>query len=322
MNPNGKLSHASLQQAAQWYVRLQDPQDGSQAQQHWQTWLGQNPEHQAAWRYVERVSQRFAPLTDEPIGAGRALRSTRRQTLKTLLVLCAGSTLAWGTWRGTALPRVIGGWSADYATASGEIRDALLADGTHIWLNALSAMDVRFDAQQRLLHLRFGEVLIDTAKDLQRPFLIDTAHGHLRALGTRFSVLHSEDSTTLNVFDGRVEVRTADGQQVRIIESGQQAVFGRHTIRSTVPASATREAWSRGVLLADNLPLGQLIGELNRYRPGHLGCDPAVAHLPVMGSFPLKDSEHALRLLEAALPIQVDRVLPWWVSVGPKTHAT
>lgn len=317
MNPSGKLSHASLQQAAQWYVRLQDPQGGSQAQQHWQTWLGQNPEHQAAWRYVERVSQRFAPLTDEPIGAGRALRSTRRQTLKTLLVLCAGSTLAWGTWRGTALPRVIGGWSADYATASGEIRDALLADGTHIWLNALSAMDVRFDAQQRLLHLRFGEVLIDTAKDLQRPFLVDTAHGHLRALGTRFSVLHGEDSTTLNVFDGRVEVRTADGQQVRIIESGQQAVFGRHTIRSTVPASATREAWSRGVLLADNLPLGQLIGELNRYRPGHLGCDPAVAHLPVMGSFPLKDSDHALHLLQAALPIRVDRPLPWWVSVGP-----
>ncbi|WP_261014827.1 FecR family protein, partial [Streptococcus mitis] len=89
---------------------------------------------------------------------------------------------------------------------------ALLADGTHIWLNALSAMDVRFDAQQRLLHLRFGEVLIDTAKDLQRPFLVDTAHGHLRALGTRFSVLHGEDNTTLNVFDGRVEVRTADGQ--------------------------------------------------------------------------------------------------------------
>ena len=31
----------------------------------------------------------------------------------------------------------------------------------------------------------------------------------------------------------------------------------------------------------DNLPLGQLIAELNRYRPGHLGCDPAVAQLPV-----------------------------------------
>ncbi|NMX60514.1 FecR domain-containing protein [Pseudomonas sp. WS 5079] len=321
MNSSAKLSHASLQQAAQWYVRLQDPQGDSQAQQHWQIWLGQNPEHQAAWRYVERVSQRFAPLTDEPIGAGRALRSSRRQTLKTLLVLGAGSALTWGTWRSTALPRVVGGWSADYATASGEIRDAVLIDGTHIWLNALSAMDVRFDARQRLLQLRFGEVLIDTAKDLQRPFLVDTEHGRLRALGTRFSVLQGEDGTHLNVFDGRVEVRTADSQQVRIIETGQQAVFDRRTIRSTVAASATREAWSRGVLLADNLPLGQLIGELNRYRPGHLGCDPAVAHLPVMGSFPLKDSEHALRLLEAALPIQVDRVLPWWVNVGPRHTA-
>lgn len=321
MNPSAKLSHASLQQAAQWYVRLQDPQGGNQAQQHWQTWLGQSPEHQAAWRYVERVSQRFAPLSDEPVSAGRALRSTRRQTLKTLMVLGAGSALAWGTWRSTVLPRVVGGWSADYATASGEIRDALLDDGTHIWLNALSAMDVRFDAHQRLLHLRFGEVLIDTAKDLSRPFLVDTEHGRMRALGTRFSVLQGDDSTTLNVFDGRVEVRTAQSQHVRIVEAGQQAVFNRDAIHNTAQASASREAWSRGVLLADNLPLGQLIGELNRYRPGHLGCDPAVAHLPVMGSFPLKDSEHALRLLEAALPIKVDRVMPWWISVGPKNTA-
>jgi len=316
MSPTGKLSHASLEQAAQWYVRLQDP-SGAQEQQRWQSWLMQNPEHLAAWHYVERVSQRFAPLMEHSQGAGRALRSSRRQTLKTLLVLCAGSTLAWGTWRNTALPRLVGGWSADYATASGETRDALLADGSHVWLNALSALDVRFDTTQRLLRLRFGEVLIDTAKDASRPFLVDTEHGRLQALGTRFSVLQGDEHTQLNVFEGRVQVSTLN-QQVRIIEAGQQVRFARNGFDPTAPASPAREAWSRGVLLADNLALGELVAELNRYRPGHLGCDPAVAQLPVMGSFPLKDSDHALRLLQAALPIRVDRLLPWWVTVSPQ----
>ncbi|BDB20145.1 sensor [Pseudomonas sp. CYM-20-01] len=316
MNTPGKLSHASLEQAAQWYVRLQDPA-GTQEQQRWQTWVAQNPEHLAAWQYVERVSQRFAPLMEQPHGASRALRSSRRQTLKTLLVLCGGSTLAWGAWRNTVLPRLVGGWRADYATGSGETRDALLADGSHVWLNALSAVDVRFDAVQRLLQLRFGEVLIDTAKDALRPFLVDTGHGRLQALGTRFSVLHGEHHTQLNVFGGRVQVTALD-QHVRIIETGQQVSFTANGFNPTLPASPAREAWSRGVLLADNLPLGQLIAELNRYRPGHLGCDPAVAHLPVMGSFPLQDSDHALGLLQAALPIRVDKPMPWWVTVGPK----
>lgn len=315
MTAPGKLSHASLEQAAHWYVRLQDR--GSALEQlRWQAWIAQNPEHLAAWQYMQRVSERFAPLQEQAQGASRALRSSRRQTLKTLMVLCGGSALAWGSWRNTTLPQWVGGWSADYATTRGETRDTLLVDGSHVWLNALSALDVRFDAVQRLVHLRFGEVLIDTAKDPGRPFLVDAEHGRMQALGTRFSVRQSDDHTQLNVFEGRVQVTTRD-LHVRIIEAGQQASFTRAGFQPTTPASPAREAWSRGVLLADNLPLGQLIAELNRYHLGHLGCDPAVAQLPVMGSFPLKDSEHALHLLQAALPIRVDRPLPWWVSVGP-----
>ncbi|MDY7552725.1 FecR family protein [Pseudomonas veronii] len=316
MSRPGQLSHASLEQAAHWYVRLQDP-GGALEQLRWQTWVAQSPEHLAAWQYVQRVSQRFAPLLEQPHGASRALRSSRRQTLKTLLVLGVGSTLAWGTWRHSPLPRLASGWSADYATANGETRDALLTDGSHVWLNALSALDVRFDAAQRLLRLRFGEVLIDTAKDPSRPFLVDTEQGRLQALGTRFSVVQGDEHTQLTVFEGRVRVSTLNPHP-RIVDTGQQLTFTRNHFNTASVASPAREAWSRGVLLADNLPLGELIAELNRYSPGHLGCDPAVAQLPVMGSFPLKDSDQALHLLQAALPIRVERPMPWWVSVGPQ----
>lgn len=321
---SNSLSHASLEQAAQWYVQLHDQQVGEQERQHWQAWLAQSGEHQEAWRYVERVGQRFAALQeDQPHAASHVLRTTarspitRRQTLKSLLILASGSLLGWGAWRQTSLPESVGRWTADLSTGTGETRESLLSDGSRIWLNALSALNVRFDATQRLLQLRCGEVLIDTAKDSHRPFLVQTAHGRMRALGTRFSVRQDEHQTLLNVYEGAVEVRTLNGQ-IQVVEAGRQLTFTEQQTSAATPADARREAWRRGVLLADNLPLGQLIEELSRYRPGHLGCDPAIAGLPVMGSFPLKDTDQALRLLEAALPIRVQRTSPWWVSVGPK----
>jgi len=319
------LSHASLEQAAQWYVQLHDQDVGEPERLRWQAWLAQSGEHQEAWRYVERVGQRFATLHSDhhPQAASHALRSTartpisRRQGLKGLLVVGAASLLGWGTWRGTALPDSLARWSADLSTGTGETRETLLSDGSRIWLNALSALDVRFDGAQRLLQLRAGEVLIDTAKDSLRPFLVDTAQGRLRALGTRFSVRQESARTLLNVYGGAVEVRTPQGQ-VQVVDSGRQLVVDDKGFASLTPANPGREAWRRGVLLADNLPLGQLVEELSHYRAGHLACDPAIAGLPVMGSFPLHDTDQALRLLEAALPVQVHQRLPWWVSIGPR----
>lgn len=321
---SNSISHASLEQAAQWYVQLHDQQAGEQERERWQAWLAQSGEHQQAWRYVERVGQRFAALqNDQSHAASQVLRNTaraplnRRQTLKGLFILASGSLLGWGAWRQTSLPDTLGRWTADLSTGTGETRETLLSDGSRIWLNALSALNVRFDAGQRLLLLRCGEVLIDTAKDPGRAFLVQTAQGRMRALGTRFSVRQEEHRTLLNVYAGAVEVRTLSGQ-VHIVEAGQQLAFTEDQASAATPATAAREAWRRGVLLADNLPLGQLLEQLSRYRPGHLGCDPAVAGLPVMGSFPLNDTDQALRLLEAALPIRVQKTLPWWVSVGPK----
>jgi transmembrane sensor len=321
--PNA-ISHASLEQAASWYVQLNDQQSSQQEREHWQAWLAQSGEHQAAWHYVERVSQRFAVLQDnQQQAASHVLRNSgraslnRRQTVKSLLVLVSGGWLGWSAWRESALPQGLARWTADLSTGTGETRETRLSDGSRIWLNALSALNVRFDTAQRLLLLQAGEVLIDTAKDTSRPLLVQTVEGRMRALGTRFSVRQEDRRTLLNVYEGAVEVRTAQGQ-VQVAEAGQQLSFSQDHIPPPSVASASREAWRRGLLLADNLPLGQLLEELSRYRPGHLGCDPAVAGLPVMGSFPLKDTDQALRLLEAALPVRVHKPLEWWVDVGPK----
>lgn len=317
-----KLSHASLEQAAHWYVQLHDVPVADQEHLRWQAWLAQSPEHQAAWSYVERVGQRFAPLQGdgETHAISHALRTSsrssisRRLSLKGLLIVAATGLTGLAAWRSTPLIERL---SADLSTGTGETRETTLSDGSRIWLNALSTLNVRFDTTRRLLLLRAGEVLIDTAKDPHRTFLVDTEQGRMRALGTRFSVRQNDRNTLLNVYEGAVEVRNQQGQ-TQVVQAGEQLAFGMARLGTATAVSPSREAWRQGLLLADNLPLGELIEELSRYRPGHLHCDPAVANLPVMGSFPLKDTDQALRLLEAALPIRVDKTFNWWVSVGPK----
>ncbi|KAF1068909.1 MAG: Protein FecR [Pseudomonas citronellolis] len=321
-----RLSHACLQQAAQWYVLLHDESPTVQQHEQWRRWFEQHAEHQAAWHYVERIGQRFAPLQGEGERqlAGRVLTSSgerqlsRRQSLKGLLMLTGASLLGWGTWRGTLLPQWVEGWSADYSTHTGETREAILADGSHLWLAAISAVDADFGPSRRLLRLRFGELLVDTAKDpAQRPFLVDTEHGRLRALGTRFAVRQFSDATRLNVYSGAVEVCTGDSGERRVVQAGQRVDFTRLVIGSEAPAQTAGESWVRHVLTAEDMPLQQLVDELGRYRHGHLGCDPAVAELAVMGAFPLDDSEQALHLLAAALPVRVQRLTPWWVTLVP-----
>lgn len=319
-----KLSHASLQQAANWYVLLHDENSTAQQRDQWQLWLDQHGDHQDAWRYVERVGQRFAPLQaeGERDSASRMLRHSepgrfsRRQGLKSLMVLGAGSMLGWSAWRSTPLPRLVGSWTADFATRTGETRETVLADGTRLWLSAISAVDADFSAEQRLLRLHFGEVLIDTAKD-PRPFLIDSAQGRMRALGTRFGVKQMDDLTRLNVYQGAVEVSTRESGKIEVIDAGHQVDFTRLAITQPGPAQTAGESWVNQVLIAENMPLGQLLDELSRYRHGYLGCDPAVASLPVVGAFPLDDTDQALLLLSAALPVRVQRLMPWWVSVEP-----
>lgn len=318
-----RLSHASLQAAAQWYVRLHDPERDEHEYHHWQAWLEQHAEHRDAWHYVERVSQRFAPLQGEETqqAASQALRSrrgpTRRQTLAGLLVAGAASLLGWSNARTGPLPRAWASLTADLATGTGETLHTRLSDGSQLWLNALSAVNQQFDAEQRLLQLRFGELLVDTARD-PRPLRVATADGLLRALGTRFSVRCEPTHSLLSVYAGAVEVRTADSGQIQVVDAGGQLRFTRNAVDRLQTVSPQRESWSRGILQAEGLPLGELIAELASYRQGYLGCAPALAHLPVLGTFPLKDSDRALALLQAALPIRVERLTDWWVSIEPR----
>ncbi|MFY3459822.1 FecR domain-containing protein [Achromobacter xylosoxidans] len=321
-----QADYESLKVAAEWYARLQNADIDARQRLAWQHWFDARPEHRSAWAHVEAVSRRFAVLRvdGERDAAEQAVQiashrpSARRRAASRILALSGVGMLGWLGWRFTPLPAVVTAWRSDYATGIGEQRQLVLDDGTRVWLNTRSAINVRLDETQRLLTLTGGEILTDTAKDArQRPFFVDTRFGRLQALGTRYTVRQEDHHILLAVYEGQVRIRTLSGQET-LVRGGEQKRYTANTISEAAPADPAREAWSRGVILAENLPLDDLVAELGRYHVGHTGVDPRIAGLRVVGRYPASDLPRTLSMLERELPIRIQRTLPWWTTLEPK----
>ncbi|MCA1324694.1 FecR domain-containing protein [Herbaspirillum sp. alder98] len=321
-----KADFDSLEQAAHWYAALHGGDESPEQRAAWSRWLHEKPEHRRAWSHIEAVSLRMAPLRAEgerdaaavAIEVSAKRRHGRRQALRGLAVLGAGGLAGWLAWRTTPLHDVVMALNADHRTGTGQLHDFTLADGTRVWLNTGSAVDVAFDREHRLLRLRRGEILVDTGHEAQpRPFYVDTRFGRLQALGTRFTVRQDTDHVLLAVFDGRVLVRNLAGQE-EVVPAGSQRRFSADSVGPEEPAERAREAWTRGVILAEDIRLDALLSEVRRYQLGHLGVDPRVADLRVVGRYPANDLQQTLTMLERDLPIRVQRVLPWWITLEPR----
>lgn len=261
------------------------------------------------------------PLVRDTLAREKTQRRARRQALKTLgLALFAGG----GAWLARdPLRDVWQDWQADHHTARGERRSLMLADASRIDLDTGTAIDVRFDGAQRLVRLLRGRILVSTASDPAataggafRPFVVQTAQGRVRALGTRYSVRQYAQRSRVAVFEGAVEIHPdLDAQAPQLLRAGEQAWFTREAMEDVQRAAPGEAAWSAGMLAVQNMPLAMFIEELARYTPGRLQCAPDAGRLKVSGIYPLDDVERVLDMLQRTLPVDVDRLTRYWLTV-------
>ncbi|WP_455925789.1 FecR domain-containing protein [Pseudomonas putida] len=307
------ISRTVARQAAQWLMRLHGQPPGAAQQHACAQWRAAHPDHERAWQRVQQVQQQLGGLP--PALAMGTLNRERRQALKTLLVLGATLPAGYLGYRFGAAQ----GWAADYRTAVGERQQVILADGSVVNLNTDSAIDVRFDATQRLIQLLRGEIFIisgaDRASAHHRPLRVASADGVMEPLGTRFNVRQFDTGTQVTVLEGRV-MATPRRAHFQIVEAGQQVRFDRQGFGPLQAAQAQLSLWTKGQLVADDLPLADFVRELGRYRPGVLRCDPSVADLRISGAFQLDNSDAILAALPTTLAVRVSYRTRYWVTVG------
>ncbi|MBK5373074.1 FecR family protein [Pseudomonas sp. TH43] len=309
---------AVIDEAAQWMALLQSDDISLAERAAFEAWRVADPRHQ---QIIEQMGGGLNLLRNPNLrGVPRnsLLHSLNAPSSRRRFISGSLSVLGVALLGGLLGRRY--GWlpeAGELATGMGERRDFTLEDGSALTLNARSRVVPLFDHTQRLLALRSGELWVDVAKDPSRPFVVETEHGRMRALGTKFLVQQSDELTRLVMLHSQVEVVTASGAR-QVVEAGESLLFNDLGILSLQRSNGHESAWTQGRLEVRDRPLSEVIDSLRRYRRGIVHVSPEVADLRLSGLYPLDDSDRTLQLLERSLPIRILWHNPYWISIEPR----
>ena len=156
--------------------------------------------------------------------------------------------------------------------------------------------------------------MLISGHDASRPLIVETPAGDVQALGTRFAVRELPDGSRVDLYEGRLRVTPLQGTPVHM-QAGDSLWFNARQSTALPTVSANASSWTEHRLVAERQPLGEFVAQLSRYRPGLLRCDQAVSNLLLTGVFPLNDTDAILAALERSLPVHVQAVTRYWVTI-------
>ncbi|WP_116808685.1 FecR family protein [Steroidobacter cummioxidans] len=324
------------EQAAGWFVRLVANDLSPRERREYLAWLKASDRHVEAlldiYRYhgygrKAKLHMRATPENDlgenvipfGPRGMNvvhqQALRMKRRR-VRLLQVAAAVAGVAF---------TVVAGWVAktEYfdkhiATGPGQWDRAMLSDGSVLRIGPNTRLRWSFDAGQRTIVLSEGEAVFEVAKDPDRPFIVTTHIGDVRAVGTEFGVSLVNASTAIvTVAQGRVAVSRHDDARVVTIDRAsavaelvedQQIVLSDSGAQPVKQVDASRELqWATGYYEFRGETVREAIDQFNRRnRVKVVMSDPAIGAIAMpFTTVKLDDPETFVLMLAARPDVQV-----------------
>lgn len=298
-------------QASRWFARLRAGDCSVEERRDFDAWRTAHAAHAEAYAQAEQLWNGLDELAEDPeilqwrqqarhSGPTAASRGKRLRWLAAAsfaaVVLCAGFVTWW----------FVGATStSSYATAHGEQRSVVLADGSRLVLNTDTVLDVDLGRRIRHVRLRRGEAMFEVTHDADRPFVVQAGGNTISDIGTRFDVRDSDARTVVAVLEGAVAV-ARDGNTVELT-AGEQIVAGDGAwVRGRADPTMTA-GWTQGRLVFRSTPLGDAVDEVNRYGPERLViADPSLAQLKISGEFRIGNTSALVRALQSVYPIRAE----------------
>jgi transmembrane sensor len=284
-------SRTVAEQAAEWLLILDEGDAEDQAA--FSDWLLRSPLHVSAFLQATAVSRlgaefdlakdiavNMGPFPDVPdIEPAReeAARPARRFGWRRLALAASVAAIALVAGAVLTLRNLSDDEWRHYSAAVGEQRVLELEDGSTMYLEPGSSVDVRIEPEERRLLLLAGGAMFKVQSDKTRPFRVHVNRGVIEAVGTQFSVNRVRNTSVVSVVEGVVKVsrtptiveklvapahiapvRLVAGQETRLTEDGSAA--------APRPANVDPvKNWKERRLTFVNEPLFAIAGEFNRY---------------------------------------------------------
>lgn len=155
-------------------------------------------------------------------------------------------------------------------TPRGGQYQAVLPDGSKVWLNAASSIKFpsKFTSNTREVKIT-GEAYLEIAKNTKQPFIVRTNKTTIQVLGTSFNINAYEDEpaekTTL--IEGSVKVQSANSQRPAaiVLQPGQQATVISDQWSVVDNQSEAAIAWKNGIFNFNNATLTTVMRQLERW---------------------------------------------------------
>ncbi|GAC30951.1 FecR family protein [Paraglaciecola polaris] len=222
----------------------------------------------------------------------------------------------------------------DYTTALGEQRSVTLADGSIVYLNTLTNIEIDYTEQFRNIYLYQGEAIFKVAHDPNKPFRVWVNGTMFQALGTEFNVRNNQGTIELTVITGEVAltnnaVKNQDlaikddsirlqkntnidftSDKTLIVSIGQQAtVQSNGIVKTEVKADLDKKtSWKVREMMFKNDRLDEVIYEFNRYNTLQITIDsPSLSRMSITGVFETNDPLSLLKFLESSGKAKIQR---------------
>jgi len=153
-------------------------------------------------------------------------------------------------------------------TPAGGEYQAVLPDGTKVWLNAASSISfpVAFTGGERRVTIT-GEVYFEVAKNREQPFFVKAKEVSVKVLGTHFNVSAYSDDQQVNttLLEGSVLVAKDDNRS--LLKPGEQAKIRDQGKAIEVRKIDTEEilAWKNGYFFFNHEPLESVMKKMSRW---------------------------------------------------------
>ncbi len=193
-----------------------------------------------------------------------------------------------------------------------------LPDGTTVWLNANSKLEIGpgYGVNERSVFLT-GEAYFKVAKNKAKPFIVHVGNTNIEALGTAFNVkLYENDSQllTTQLDEGKIRVSNAGLQEILLPgQSIELNVLNGAFQRKQQNTQQDAANWKDGYFEFDQTPLPEILADLARWYNFTYSLSPVYKNKVLSGKISKKESfEEVLKILRFAginYTIDKDRLL-------------
>lgn len=251
----------------------------------------------------------------EKMGDKRVIPMRRWAVAAAVLVLAAGA----GWW-------YISGKGAvtQYATAAGEQKTISLPDGSTVFLNGQTHIQLAGDYNKasRKVVLISGGARFEVSHQEQRPFTVDAGEVSVKDIGTIFAVEKTKDSTNVIVSEGKIAFIEKETGASREIAAGGSGCYynGEHRFGETRSAGGIT---GTDPLRFDNAPLSEVITALQKASGKRIVLnDTATAAKRLTVHLDGESFEDALKTICASLNLEytIDNGAYVLKSKGAATH--